>query len=118
MTNGKKYHYKSGSNTQTMTDRDTRFSYMAPAQKWADELNGKSGIGVYILHLIVIIGIFVFASILFNYFMWPTIYIISCVGFMFALRLLRRVQKKATEMVTKFKEHTEQSADVAHKSED
>lgn len=61
----------------------------------------------YIPLLFVFTVIPLLLSIAFNYFLLPSVYVLTLIACVYGLRVLRRLQKKALELAEAFKKHTE-----------
>lgn len=71
----------------------------------------------YILFIIAAPTLCLLGATLLNYFFMPTLYIATVVCSFWALRMVRRLQKKGVEMLNRLNKHESLSKEDAHKGE-
>jgi hypothetical protein len=111
-----KYHYRifNSNRTQGMMDHDTRCYDQEVAERKIEKLM-KYNFDYYFVGVGLLSFLAVLIALLLHFQFWPVLYILSLVGSIWGVRSLRRFQKKGIEMMKQFKEHTEKSAEEAHK---
>lgn len=117
----REYCYKYDNRTQRSKDCDTRFTTLEAAELRAATLEAKripkGGPLQYFLTVLMVPTGLTILSLAFNYYFWPTVWLVCVIGSIWVLRAIRRLHKKALEVVSNLKKHTELKADEAHKGE-
>jgi hypothetical protein len=108
------YHYTYGADTYRSKDNDSRHHTKANAELRIKVLTNSSTLD-YLISVGLLSFLAVLIALLLHFQFWPVLYILSLVGSIWGVRSLRRFQKKGIEMMKQFKEHTEKSAEEAHK---
>lgn len=119
--------YDGGAITQSMMDRDSFRGSEVDAESRIKSLESyygaefspstKSFVFTYILRVLGAALVLLAAATLLNYLFMPTLYVATVVASFWALRMIRRLQKKAVETLDKLNKHEALSKDEAHQGE-